>query len=147
MKKIFKTLGTLFSSNKTASTLPAKPEKTLEEAVREDDVQGAYDLLSRGADVNIKITQEKERYVTGHDIEKVTCQTCLLSIATSEPMKRLLLHFGALSLDKLEQRWAKEAAKKEAEEEAERKHREEEKERKLAEKAAADNHFLDDVLR
>ena len=99
MKNVFKSIISLFS--KTYS-----PENELEDAVRADDIQKAYKHLSQGADVNSKIFVEEIRYVDSHDYIGVTVtqETCLLKIAKSEPMRRLLLHFGALTLEALTKR-------------------------------------------
>lgn len=117
----------------------------LENAVRADDVHKAYDLLSKGADANIKISYTEEEQAGSHwtEVITVTRQTCLLQIAKSEPMKRLLRHFGALSLSELKNRWEEEEALRKNKEQEEQKA----EQQRIASKAAEDTAFLDSVLK
>lgn len=141
MKNFFKNL---FSNKKNNEE---KIREELEGAVRTDDVQKAFSYLKAGADVNMKIFYTTEVYVDSYEIMPVTKTSCLLELAYSEPMKRLLRHFGALSLQELEKIW------KQEEDERNNKHlqlltenRKQEEER-IRQKAEADNCFLDSVLR
>lgn len=143
MKNFFKYLIALFSANNATTSL----EDKLEKAVKADDVQAAYNLLAQGADVNTKIFFEAIEYVDSYDYRTVTRKTCLLEIAKSEPMRRLLLHYGALPLDELKKRWKEEEQRKEEMKREQRVKEQAEKQRQLDEKVAADNTFLDNVLK
>ena len=114
-------LKNLFSWNKSEQMNPEeKIRKELENAVRADDVQKVYKLLNSSIeDINSQVLEKVTRYIDDYP-DEITERTCLLNIAHSEPMKRLLRHFGALSLSELEKIWRQEEDEKLKQQERER---------------------------
>lgn len=147
MKSFFRNLFSCFSQTASSFEKEGKKKPTLEQAVRTDNVPLAYELLSAGADPNEKILYTYSETVDGHFESECTGTTCLLKLAASEPMKRLLQHFGALPLQELERRWEAERQQEQALWRQQEKQKRLAEEQKLAEKAAADNRFLDTVLK
>lgn len=146
MKNFFKNL---FSLNKSEQVNPEeKIRKELENAVSADDVQKVYEMLKRGInDINFKVFYEVTEYVDSYDYYTKTVTSCLMDIARSEPMKRLLRHFGALNLQELKKIWEDEEAERNKQQEHERAEKRQKEEERIKQKAESDNRFLDSVLR
>lgn len=141
-------LKNLFSWNKSEQMNPEeKIRKELENAVRADDVQKVYKLLNSSIeDINSQVLEKVTRYIDDYP-DEITERTCLLNIARSEPMKRLLRHFGALSLSELEKIWRQEEDEKLKQQERERAEKRQKEEERARQKTEADDRFLDSVLR
>lgn len=131
-------------SRQTSTSL----EVTLEKAIREDNVQKAYELLENGANPNAKILYEYETSYDGYDHYTATGTTCPLELArSSEAMKRLLKHYGARPYEELERLWKEQENEAKRAYQREREKKEHEKQQRLEAKALSDNQFLDKVLK
>lgn len=122
--------------------------KMLLTAIRNDEVKKAYRLIKIGADVNHETT------VTEHHSESLDeppwhwDTTHRISVsplyhAKSEPMKRLLTGFGALTSEEARKIWAKERQKLQDKEREKALTQQE----RLARKQEEDTRFVDRVLK
>ena len=145
MKNFFKNL---FSLNESEQVNPEeKIRKELENAVCADDVQQVYEMLKRGInDINFKVFYDVTTSEDGYDYYTKTVTSCLMDIARSEPMKRLLRHYGALSLQEIEEIQKNEEAEKSRQRARRYAEKQKKEEEILKQKAEADNRFLDSVL-
>ena len=145
MKNFFKNL---FSLNESEQVNPEeKIRKELENAVCADDVQQVYKMLKRGInDINFKVFYDVTTSEDGYDYYTKTVTSCLMDIARSEPMKRLLRHYGALSLQEIEEIQKNEEAEKSRQRARRYAEKQKKEEEILKQKAEADNRFLDSVL-
>lgn len=146
MKNFFKNL---FSLNESEQVNPEeKIRKELEKAVWADDVQQVYEMLKCGInDINFYVFYDVTTSEDGYDYYTKTVTSCLMDIARSEPMKRLLRHYGALSLREIEEIQKNEEAERRKQREREYAEKRKKEEEILKQKAEADNRFLDSVLR
>lgn len=142
MKNLFKPFISLFL-RKTTSTL----ENELKKAVWADDVRKAYHLLSKGVNPNFPTYYWEEEFDGDRIPYKRKHTTSLLSSAQSEPMRQLLRHFNALPYPEIEKLWKEEAERRERIRLQLENEEHLAKQQKLKEKAVADNHFLDTVLK
>lgn len=145
MKNFFKNL---FSLNESEQVNPEeKIRKELENAVCADDVQQVYEMLKCGInDINFKVFYDVTTSEDGYDYYTKTVTSCLMDIARSEPMKRLLRHYGALSLQEIEEIEKNEEAEKSRQRARRYAEKQKKEEEILKQKAEADNRFLDSVL-
>lgn len=145
MKNFFKNL---FSLNESEQVNPEeKIRKELENAVCADDVQQVYEMLKCGInDINFKVFYDVTTSEDGYDYYTKTVTSCLMDIARSEPMKRLLRHYGALSLQEIEEIQKNEEAEKSRQRARRYAEKQKKEEEILKQKAEADNRFLDSVL-
>lgn len=152
MKHFFKNLFSCFALSRKSpekpSETPENPKESLQnklkEAVKADDVQKVYELLKdsaniTGFNINFSMSYRAVDYVDNRYPYEYSVATSLLDEAKSEPMRRLLKHFGALTIKEQKQIEEDEAQKRI--EEFKR-----QKEEKLKQKTDADNLFLDNVL-
>lgn len=132
--------------NYDQETPEEKIRKELENAVRADDVQQVYEMLKCGInDINFYVCYNVTEY--DHSIPyETTVTSCLMDIARSEPMKRLLRHYGALSLQEIKEIQKNEEAEKSRQRARRYAEKQKKEEEILKQKAEADNRFLDSVL-
>lgn len=118
----------------------------LKTAVENDNIQKAYKILStKTVDVNQKIYDEIEPLP--HESGKHVIETCLLQKAKSDPMQRLLQHFGALGIMELYTIWSNEEHEKKHQELRKEEEERKRKEKQLKLKTETNNQFLNSVLR